>query len=200
MSAESPYGILHFDGKKVKFESGVVEERLIICLQQVASGDQGRFLGAPLLPDGTGAAQCVALVRYIDQNGIENQLIGHCWDTTAANTGQNMGAAVLLDKHCEKAHLWIACRRHAGERHCVHANTIVRVPTKSPEKKLFKKFKENFQFLDKNDLQQYQWLGDEDSPIGPYHFSTAMALEVSVLGRSMLPSWNLPPGRLQRAT
>ena len=64
LSAKSPYHILHFDGKKVKFESGDVGERLIICLQQVASGDQGRFLGTPLLPDGTGAAQCVALVRY----------------------------------------------------------------------------------------------------------------------------------------
>ena len=65
-----------------------------------------------------------------------------------------------------------------GERHSVHANTIVRGPTKSPEEKLFKKFKENFQFLDKNDLPQYQWLGDEDSPIGPYHFSAAISLEV----------------------
>ena len=178
LSAASPYGILHFDGKKVKFESGEVEEHLIICLQQVASGSQGRFLGAPQLPDGTGAAQCEALVRYIDENGIENQLIGHCWDTTSANTGCNSGAAVLLDKHCDAAHLWIACRRHAGERHCVHANDIVRGPTKSPEEKLFKHFKENFHFLDTTQLQRYQWIGDENSPTGPYHFSTEMAMDV----------------------
>ena len=65
LSAASPYGILHFYEKKVKFQSGDVEERLIICLQQMASELQGRFLGAPQLPVGTGAAQCVALVRYM---------------------------------------------------------------------------------------------------------------------------------------
>ena len=178
LSAASPYGILHFDGKKVKFESGEVEEHLIICLQQVASESQGRFLGAPQLPNGKGAAQCEALIRYIDENGIENQLIGHCWDTTSSNTGCNIGAAVLLDKHCDEAHLWIACRRHAGERHCVHANNIVRGPTKSPEETLFKHFKENFNFLDTTQLQKYQWVGDESSPTGPYHFNTEMALEV----------------------
>ena len=178
LSAASPYGILHFDGKKVKFESGEVEEHLIICLQQVASESQGRFLGAPQLPNGKGAAQCEALIRYIDENGIENQLIGHCWDTTSSNTGCNIGAAVLLDKHCDEAHLWIACRRYAGERHCVHANNIVRGPTKSPEETLFKLFKENFNFLDTTQLQKYQWVGDESSPTGPYHFNTEMALEV----------------------
>ena len=64
-STASPYGILHFCEKKVKFQSGDVEERLIICLQQMASELQGRFLGAPQLPVGTGAAQCVALVQYM---------------------------------------------------------------------------------------------------------------------------------------
>ena len=47
----------------MKFESGDVEEHLIICPQQVASGSLGRFLGAPQLPDGTEAAQYGALVR-----------------------------------------------------------------------------------------------------------------------------------------
>jgi hypothetical protein len=178
LAADNPYGILHFDGKKIKYESGDIQERLIICLQQVASNVQGRFLGAPQLPDGTGAAQCEALVRYIDNNGIENQLIGHCWDTTSSNTGCNIGAAVLLDRACEQAHLWFACRRHAGERHCVHANNIVRGPTKSPEEQLFKHFKENFEFLDTNEVQKYKWNGDESSSTGPYHLSTERALDV----------------------
>ena len=175
---DNPYGIIHFDGKKVKYESGDVQERLVICLQQVASESQGRFLGAPQLPNGTGAAQCEALVRYIDDNGIENQLIGHCWDTTSSNTGCNIGAAVLLDKACEQTHLWIACRRHAGERHCVHANNVVRGPTKSPEEQLFKHFKEHFEFLDKGEVQLFKWDGDENSPTGPYFFSTERALAV----------------------
>ena len=48
---------MHWDGKKVKFASGEVQERLIIRLQQVGAKDQPRFLGAPQTPDGTGAVQ-----------------------------------------------------------------------------------------------------------------------------------------------
>ena len=148
---------------------------MIICLQQVGSGSQGRFLGAPQLPSGSGAAQCEALIRYIDDHGIENQLIGHCWDTTSSNTGRNIGAAVLLDKASEQTHLWFACRRHAAERHCVQS---LYSPSTSPEEKLFKHFKENFNFLDRNQVQIYQWKGDEASPTGPYHLSTERALHV----------------------
>ena len=89
-SAKNPYKILHWDGKKVKFASGDIQEHLAICLQQVSSGKQPHFLAAPQTPDGTGAAQCEAVVRYIDDNGIEDQIIGHVWDTTAANSGRNM--------------------------------------------------------------------------------------------------------------
>ena len=61
---------MHWDGKKFKFASGEVQERLVICLQQVRSEDQPRSLGAPRTPDGTGAAQCEALVRHVDVSGI----------------------------------------------------------------------------------------------------------------------------------
>ena len=60
LSAKHPYTTMHSDGKKVTFASGEVQERLVICLQQVGLEDQPRFLGAPQTPDGTGAAQCEA--------------------------------------------------------------------------------------------------------------------------------------------
>ena len=128
-----PYAVLHFDGKKVLFDSGVAEERLIICAQQVDSGENPRFLGAPQTQDGTGAAQCEAIVRYVDDNGIEDQVIGHCWDTTATNTGCNNGAAILLDRTMGRANLWLACRRHMAEQHVVHPNNTVRWINKSPD-------------------------------------------------------------------
>ena len=86
-------------------------------------------------------------------------------------------------------HLWIACRRHADERHCVHANTIVRGPTKSPEDKLFKHFKENFEFLDRTVLRKYKWLGNEASPTGSYQFSTEMASEGPEAVLLVVQSW-----------
>ena len=121
---------LHLE--KFKFASGEVQERLVICLQQVRSEDQPRFPGAPQTPDGTGAAQCEALVRHVDGSGIENLLIGHVWDITSSNTGCDLGAAILLDKATNRAKLWLGCRRHAAERHCVHASETVCGKTKSP--------------------------------------------------------------------
>ena len=170
---------MHWDGEKVKFASGEVKERLVICLQHVGSEDQPRFLGAPQTPDGTGAAQCEALVRYVDESGIGNLLIGHVWDTTSSNTGCNLGAAVLLDKAMNQANLWLGCRRHVAERHCVHANETVCGKTKSPEESLFKNFKEQFDSLDTSNVQKYEWAGDESSPIGPYKFATERALNIS---------------------
>lgn len=161
---KNPYGVLHIDGKKVKFESGAVEERLVICLQQVDSGEIPRFLGAPQTPNGKGAAQCEAMIRYIDDNGIEDQLIGHCWDTTASNTGCHSGAAILLDRALGRASLWIACRRHAAERHIVHANETVCGESKSPEEQLFAHFKKNFNQLDTSVVHQFQWPTDDASP------------------------------------
>ena len=72
-----------------------------------AAGWVRRFLGAPQTPDGTGAAQYEALVRYVDDSGIENLLIGHVWDTTSSNTGRILGVVVLLDKAMNRAHLWL---------------------------------------------------------------------------------------------
>ena len=40
LSAKHLYTIMHWDGKKAKFASGEVQERLVICLQQVGSEDQ----------------------------------------------------------------------------------------------------------------------------------------------------------------
>ena len=180
ISEKHPYGILHWDGKNVKFQSGKVEEHLVICLQRVSSDEQPHFLGAPQTPNGTGVAQAEAVVRYIDETGVEDQLIAHVWDTTASNTGCNLGAAILLDQALGRANLWLGCRRHAAERHIVHANTAIFGPTKSPEEALFKVFQSNFDSLDKNTVQKYEWSGDESSPVGPFKFQTERALAVKV--------------------
>lgn len=164
LSAEKPYGILHWDGKQIKFNSGDVEEHLVICFQHVGSDKQPQFLGAPHTVNGKGAAQCEAIIRYVDDGGFEEQIIGHVWDTTASNTGRHIGAAKLLDLALGRASLWLACRRHASERHVVHANTAVCGKTSSPDDPLFKHFKEHFQEIDTADVQYFQLDGDENSP------------------------------------
>lgn len=123
-----PYVIMQWDAKKVKFKSGIEEERLVICVQNVSDKEQ-QFIGAPSMQDGTGLSQCDALVRYIDNAGIENLLIGHVWDTTASNSGPHNGSVIRLERSLDKALLWLGCRRHIAERHCVHAYLAIRGKT-----------------------------------------------------------------------
>ena len=178
LTADNPYAILHWDGKIVKFQSKVTEDHLVICLQHVSSGTQPQFVSAPQTPNGTGVAECEAVVRYIDQLKIEDQIIGHVWDTTPSNTGRHSGVAILLDKALERANLWLGCRRHSSERHIVHANEVVCGKTSNPEDPLFKRFKEMFDQLDTTDLHTFSWDGDEVSLVGPYKFATERALAV----------------------
>ena len=82
-STANLYGILHWDAKQIKFQSGTIEDHLVIYLQKVASDKHPQFISAPEIPNGTGAAECEALVWYIHKYGIEDQVSGHVWDTTA---------------------------------------------------------------------------------------------------------------------
>ena len=130
----------------------------------------------------------------IDHYGIEDHIIGHCWDTTASNTGKNIGAAKLLDNALGRANLWFACRRHASERHIVHANEAVAGKTKSPEEELFKRFKAYFKFIDTdpNKLQSFPWESDQISLYGPYRFTTERALEVKAWSEKCCADGSFP--------
>ena len=123
--------IIHWDGKKVKLMNTTVEEHVAIFLQSVMSGRPPYFVGAPHLPDGTGMSTKDAIVHYVTRHGLaENmdKVIGMGFDTTAANTGVNNGAASLLEIQLDKALLWFACRHHIAELHISSADDAVRHP------------------------------------------------------------------------
>ena len=121
--------ILQWDGKKVKYETGTVEDRLFIVLHTIPDG-RSRFIGAPRTPDGTGAAQCEAIARYTDLWGVNDRVVGMIWDTTAANTGAKRGSGILYEDLIGNAILYIACRHHVYELHIHWADEKVRGITK----------------------------------------------------------------------
>ena len=123
--------IIHWDGKKVKLRDTTVEEHVAIFLQSVMSGRPPYFVGAPQLPDITGMSMKDAIVHYVTRHGLAENMdkfIGMGFDTTAANTGVNNGAASLLEIQLDKALLWFACRHHIAELHINSADDAVRHP------------------------------------------------------------------------
>ena len=117
--------ILQWDGKKVAYSSGEIHDRLCILLHTLPSG-RTQFVGAPRMPDGTGAAQCEACIRYADLWNVQSNVIGMIWDTTASNTGRVKGSALLFEEAVGHAILWIACRHHVAELHVHWVDEIIR--------------------------------------------------------------------------
>ena len=119
------YCVLQWDGKKIEYADGETHDRLCILLHTLPSG-RSQFIGAPRTPNGTGTAQCEAILRYTDQWNVADRVIGMIWDTTASNTGRQKGSAVLYEEALEHALLWIACRHHVSELHVHWADQTVR--------------------------------------------------------------------------
>ena len=123
------YVIFQWDGKKVKYQSGTQHDRLCIIVHTLPDG-RTQFIGAPRTPDGSGAAQCEALIRYADLWGVTLHIVGMIWDTTSANTGRKKGSGILFEEVLAKAILYIACRHHVDELHVHWADEVVRGVTK----------------------------------------------------------------------
>ena len=103
-------------------------------------------------------------------------IIGMCWDTTATNTGPDLGSATLFESMMMRAILWIACRHHMGELHVKHPDIRIRViNTKAPEDIMFKRFQAVFQSLPPCNYRFYKW---PDNLQQPRDFLTTRAFEV----------------------
>lgn len=82
-----------------------------------------------------------------------------CFDTTASNTGRRNGACVLLEQKMDNDMLWLACRHHILEI-VLESVVSISLPTSSgPDIQLFKRFKANWQKLDK---KMYQTAVDDE--------------------------------------
>ena len=102
--------------------------------------DQPKILGSLSLSGQTGEDIFGGVSALLEQYQVADRIIGLSFDTTASNTGCNLGAAIVLDRALGRANLWLGCRRHASERHVVHANKAVVGPTTGPDEALFKQF------------------------------------------------------------
>ncbi len=122
--------VLHWDAKVIKYENRQqLEERLAVVASIPTPNPKERFqfLGAPRMPDGTGASMLDVTAGILNEWSIqEGTILGLSVDTTASNTGWKSGSATLVERHLGKAKLWIPCRHHIGERHVTHANDEVR--------------------------------------------------------------------------
>ena len=87
------------------------------CLPIVLSGlDVEKLLGIPMLPVGTGSIMGQKMLEFVREwPGVEEQLDGLCFDTTASNTGIHTGAIAVVQQAFNRRLLFLACRHHLLE-------------------------------------------------------------------------------------
>lgn len=73
--------------------------------------DVEKLLSIPMLPVRTGTVMGQKVVEFVREwPGVEEQLAGLCFDTTASNTGIHTGAITIVQQSLSRQLLFIACR------------------------------------------------------------------------------------------
>ena len=106
------------------------------------------LIGVPQIPNSTGIVQAEACCSAIREYGLEDQLKGLVFDTTASNTGLLQGACIKIQQMLGKELLWMACRHHVLEVILSDVFKYEYGPSTGPNISLFSRFKEQWHSLD----------------------------------------------------
>ena len=105
---------MHWDG--IKMAPLVGKGKDVERLPVVVTGEGiEQFLGAGIVPNGTGKAQAAEMLRQLKAWGIAVRVCSRCSDTTSSNRGPYNGAAILVETALGKELLFCACRHHSLE-------------------------------------------------------------------------------------
>lgn len=143
---------IHWDGKMM---ADIVGKEVVDRLPIIVSGGESDQLlvVAKLAGGGTGEQMATAICNTIDEWGIGERIRAMCFDTTSSNTGCRNGACVLLEQNLEKELLYFACRHHIHELILEAVFSVcMRVPTSGPDVQLFKRFQNQWQFIDQDNF------------------------------------------------
>ena len=138
---------VHWDGKLLPaLTSKTKVERLAIL---VSGKGTMKLLGVPMLSNGTGEAQAAAVFDALIEWGISDRIQAMAFDTTSSNTGNNIGACVLLERKLQRDLLHLACRHHIHELIVEKVFGTLLETSSGPNIKLFERFSQVWDSIDK---------------------------------------------------
>ena len=139
--------VAHFDGKLLPNQDRTKSERLAIVVSGLGVE---KLLGIPTIPVGTGQLMGQKIFECIQEwSGVEQNLAGLCFDTTASNTGVHTGAITIVQSFFSRRLLFLACRHHMLE---LYAAAVFNAffSSSGPEIELFSRFKSHWNFIDQS--------------------------------------------------
>lgn len=139
---------VHWDGKLMPDLTGKEKvDRLPIL---VSTMGEKKLLEIPKTSAGTGTIEAHAVYNAIRDWGLENLVRAMCFDTTSANTGRLSGACIILEQLLGRSLLHFGCRHHIMELVLGSAFLVCMGPSKAPEILLFKRFQEQWPYIDQD--------------------------------------------------
>jgi len=143
--------VVHWDGKLMEDLCGKGHvDRLPII---VTGFGLCQLLKVSKIVGGTGKNQATAVVEALEEWSVHERVVGMCFDTTSSNTGIHNGACVEIERMLGKDLLYFACRHHIMELLAGAAFTASLAPSSAPEVLLFKRFQQNWSFIDQTNYQ-----------------------------------------------
>jgi len=103
-----------------------------------------------LTPSGTNQGEIQAVDNAIQQWGLENLVRAMCFDTTSSNNGQLSGVGVILEHLLGRPLLHFGCWHHILELVLSAAFGVRTGPSKAPEILVFKRFQEQWSYIDQD--------------------------------------------------
>lgn len=107
-----------------------------------------QLLGAPKIETGTGASQAEAVYKCLVDWGVQDNVVGMCFDTTSSNTGHKSGACTLVERKLGRPLMNLACRHHVLELVLKAAFEDQFGTSTSPQIPMFEKFRREWHALD----------------------------------------------------
>lgn len=138
---------MHWDGKILPEITGNDKvDRLPVLVSQ---DDTEQLIGVPKLKSGTGEEIASNVFNQLNIWQLIEKIQAICFDTTAANTGLENGAGVLLERKIGRDLIYLPCRHHIFE--IILKEIFLRKvlnATVGPNIPLFERFKNEWKDLD----------------------------------------------------
>ncbi|KAE8740217.1 hypothetical protein FOCC_FOCC014269 [Frankliniella occidentalis] len=141
--------VIHWDGKLLPDEQGQKIDRLPVVVKDLETGEE-QLLGVAALKSGSGKAQQSAVVELAVARQVDSHIVGMSFDTTSSNTGQYIGACVLLEESLGRTLIRLACRHHVLELPVKGGFDALAVASTSPVTALFERFSKFWEHADQN--------------------------------------------------
>lgn len=101
-----------------------------------------KILGIPKVEDGTGKVTAEAVHKLLCEWNVSENINAMCFDTAPANSGSDLGAAVILASKLNTTLLHLACRHHIAELIIGNVFThTLEITTSGPQVTMFENFK-----------------------------------------------------------